>query len=79
MRITIQSGGCQGFLETFEVTDQVSDTDIIIQHKVVLDADSAQILCDSELHHVNATHHKGFQLQVPQAVSVCGCGKSFYI
>ncbi len=79
MIIHIQAGGCQGFLETFELTDHITDGDHIIQQHVVLDDVSMQLLANAELDHVQSLGHTGFQLRVPEAVSVCGCGKSFHI
>lgn len=77
LRVCIQSGGCNGFIKMFTWCDQIHTDDHILDHVVVVDDVSYQLLTNAELHYVNKLDHAGFQLMISDAQSECGCGKSF--
>jgi iron-sulfur cluster assembly accessory protein len=77
LRVSIQSGGCNGFIKQFTWCDQIHADDHILQDVVIVDDVSYHMLSEAELHYVTSLHAQGFQLVISDAQSECGCGKSF--
>ena len=79
MRIEIRAGGCSGFEKVFTLTDQVDHTDLIFEGIVVIDPDSYSLISDAVFSYKKDISGSQFVLEIPQAQSNCGCGKSFGI
>lgn len=76
MRVRVEAGGCSGFQHVFEIDTTKSESDLCDQ-QVVWDATSHEILQNATLDWRSDLSGSQFVLQVPEATSACGCGKSF--
>ena len=81
LRVAVRPGGCSGF--SYEMffdgefaTDdqQVTFADTV---KVVVDAQSAQLLDGATLDYKDGLEQSGFAITNPNATRSCGCGQSF--
>lgn len=79
MRISVQAGGCNGFEKLFSVEINKDDGDIVVDGQVVVDNCSYELIANSELDWVDDLSGSQFVLTIPEAVSNCGCGRSFAI
>jgi iron-sulfur cluster assembly accessory protein len=82
VRVSVEAGGCSGFLyglgfvESSDVTDQdlvekFDDIDVVIDKKSLLFLDGTTIDWIEDL------NQRGFKFNNPNAKKTCGCGKSF--
>lgn len=78
MRIEVKAGGCSGFERVFELS-QVQPLDVVIDNLVVVDPTSLDLLGDAVLNWSSTIGGNTFVLDIPDAHSNCGCGKSFSI
>jgi iron-sulfur cluster assembly protein len=77
LRISIQAGGCSGFSKVMNYTADIQADDTWVGTCVVLDPETAQILSQATLdHELNLSGDK-LVLQIPEASTQCGCGRSF--
>src|SRR5579875_1531915 len=79
LRIYVKLGGCTGFSYGMAL-DAEKDSDIkydIKGVKVVVDADSLELISGSEVDYVDDLTGQGFKINNPNATSMCGCGSSF--
>jgi iron-sulfur cluster insertion protein len=82
LRIAVNSGGCYGMQYSFDLVDEIKDTDMIFDHenaKVVMDDLSLNFLNGSTLDYVDDMMGSFFTINNPNATSSCGCGNSFSI
>jgi iron-sulfur cluster insertion protein len=82
LRITIEGGGCSGFQTLFKLDDQIEGDDLTFEKngiKVVTDETSLELIKDSEIDFVDDLMGSRFQVNNPNAESMCGCGTSFSI
>ena len=77
LRIQIDAGGCSGLEQKFLVCNHVMPDDVIIHSKVLLDPETARMLQAAELTWCSDLSGDKFVIQIPEATSTCGCGKSF--
>jgi iron-sulfur cluster assembly accessory protein len=77
LRITVSAGGCNGFQHEFDLCDQLHEDDTILNNSVVIDASSLEFLNNSTLFYRSSLGGSGFEIQIPEATSSCGCGKSW--
>ncbi len=80
LRVAVSPGGCSGFVYQMNFEKQPEKTDIVIEDKGVklfIDADSLNMLRDSEIDYVDSLNESGFKINNPNAKQSCGCGKSF--
>jgi iron-sulfur cluster assembly accessory protein len=77
MRIEVKAGGCNGFEKIFSTTDSAEPADSVFENQVVVDPLSLELLANSVLIYSDDLSGSQFDLQVPEAVSNCGCGRSF--
>lgn len=82
LRIRILGGGCSGYTTKIELDENVSEKD----HKfeingidVVVDNRSILYLDGSTVDFLEEINDRGFSVTNPNAVSTCGCGKSFSV
>jgi iron-sulfur cluster assembly accessory protein len=79
LRIYVEGGGCSG-LQYGMVFDDVRDNDFVYKYPtldIVVDDFSANYIKGSELDFSSELVGGGFKFNNPNAVSSCGCGKSF--
>ena len=82
MRVSVEGGGCSGFSYKFDLVDQGSDDDLVLEKgeaKVLIDSLSLVYMDGSEIDFIDNLMGQSFQIKNPNAVASCGCGTSFSI
>ena len=82
VRLAINSGGCQGFSKSWDVTNQQEDDDVVYEFtngKLLIDPVSIDIMQGSTIDYKTDLGGSYFIVDVPGATSTCGCGTSFSI
>lgn len=82
LRVGIKKVGCSGFAYTFDYADEVRNGDQAFEAhdaKVVVDADSLEVLDGSRLDFVKEGLKQMFKFENPNVDSTCGCGESFNV
>ena len=80
LRIAVQPGGCSGFMYQMNFEKAPEKRDVTVEMKEVklfIDADSLEMLQNSEIDYVEELNDSGFKINNPNAKKNCGCGKSF--
>ena len=77
-RISVQGGGCSGFIYKFSFDDKVNSDDTLF-HKAVIDKNSLKIIDGSVVDFKKELIGNSFTINNPQASSSCGCGLSFSV
>lgn len=82
LRISVDGGGCSGFMYKYDLVDKINDDDFIAEHngiKVIIDPLSQQFLDNSNIDFITELGARYFQINNPQASAKCGCGNSFSV
>ncbi|GAA5625187.1 iron-sulfur cluster insertion protein ErpA [Brucella sp. NBRC 12953] len=82
LRVSVEGGGCSGFSYKYDLVDDQSDDDIVIEKlgaKVLIDSISVPYMDGSEIDFVDDLMGQSFQIRNPNATASCGCGTSFAI
>jgi iron-sulfur cluster insertion protein len=84
LRITIDSGGCNGFQYSRKLDDNINQDDVIIYQEgkkiiAVTDKMSEEFLKNSEIDFIEDLGGSDFKISNPNASAKCGCGSSFSI
>ncbi|MGF6171766.1 iron-sulfur cluster insertion protein ErpA [Ensifer sp. 4252] len=82
MRVSVEGGGCSGFSYKFDLVDDASDDDLVLEKgsaKVLIDSLSLVYMGGSEIDFIDNLLGQSFQIKNPNAVASCGCGTSFSI
>lgn len=82
LRVGIKKVGCSGFAYTFDYADDVRAGDHAFEGhaaKIVVDAESLQVLDGSRLDFVKEGLKQMFKFDNPNIDSTCGCGESFNV
>jgi iron-sulfur cluster assembly protein len=80
LRITVQTGGCNGYKYLIGLDAEPRSDDAVIESagvKLFVDPDSKPLLTGLRVGFVDSLEGSGFTFDNPNAVSKCGCGKSF--
>ncbi|MBI4159373.1 iron-sulfur cluster assembly accessory protein [Candidatus Woesearchaeota archaeon] len=80
LKVRVVPGGCSGHSYDLAFVKSPSPKDqLIIQDgaKIIVDANSKQMLSGVELDFVDSLKESGFKFKNPNAKSTCGCGESF--
>jgi iron-sulfur cluster insertion protein len=80
LRVEVLAGGCNGFQYRFDLTEQVSGDDLVIERegaKVAVDSVSLDLLDGAELDYKDTLMGSYFAVANPNATASCGCGTSF--
>ena len=80
LRIGFKKVGCSGLAHNFDYSDVVRAGDHTFEShnaKVVVDADSLQVLDGSRIDFVKEGLKQMFKFDNPNVDSECGCGESF--
>ena len=80
LRVAVRPGGCSGYSYDMFFDSEVADDDIMRTFggvKVVVDAESAELLKGSTLEYRDGLQGAGFHVSNPNASRTCGCGSSF--
>jgi iron-sulfur cluster insertion protein len=84
LRISVSSGGCNGFQYIFDLDDKLGNEDIKLGEDsagiiAVTDEVSSQLLSGAELDFIRELGASYFKVKNPNASSNCGCGSSFNV
>lgn len=80
LRMAVRPGGCSGFSYEMYFDSQVDADDIVETYddvKVVVDAQSAEMVKGSTLDYKDGLMETGFSINNPNVSRTCGCGNSF--
>jgi iron-sulfur cluster assembly accessory protein len=80
VRLSITSGGCQGFNKNWEITQQQESDDQVWEFdsgKLVIDPVSLDIITGATIDYKTNLGGSYFTVDIPAATSTCGCGTSF--
>ena len=80
LRVAVKAGGCSGFNYDMFFDSEFADSDVVRDFdgvKVVVDAESAELLNGSTLDYSDSLQGAGFHITNPNATRTCGCGNSF--
>jgi iron-sulfur cluster insertion protein len=82
LRISVDGGGCSGFMYKYELTDKLMSDDKVIEHfkaHILIDPISQEFLNGSKLDYIQELGAEFFQISNPKAKYKCGCGNSFNV
>ncbi len=82
LRVSVDGGGCNGFMYNYEFVHKISPDDMIIEKddvKVIIDPISVDFLKDCTLDFIEELGSSFFKIQNPNAKAKCGCGNSFSV
>lgn len=80
LRIMVEAGGCAGYKYLIGLDSAPRIDDAVIETsgvKLFIDPDSQPVLAGMRVGFVESLEGSGFTFDNPNAVSKCGCGKSF--
>lgn len=83
LRVAVRPGGCSGYsYEMFFDGDVAADDEQALfgpdkSVKVIVDAQSSQLLVGATLDYKDGLDDSGFKITNPNASRTCGCGQSF--
>jgi iron-sulfur cluster assembly protein/iron-sulfur cluster insertion protein len=80
LRVAVKSGGCSGFQYDMFFDSEIAGDDLVSTFgtvRVVVDAQSAEMLTGASLDYSDGLNGAGFQITNPNASKTCGCGSSF--
>lgn len=80
LRVSVLSGGCNGYSYSFKFEDKKGPADIEIKNGdaiLLVDAISYELIKGSEIDFIETLEASQFIINNPNAVSSCGCGNSF--
>jgi iron-sulfur cluster assembly accessory protein len=82
LRLSVVSGGCNGFSYTFDIDNELKDNDLKIEIEdltIVIDNTSNSYVNGSTIDFVEELQASHFKVINPNATSSCSCGTSFSI
>jgi iron-sulfur cluster assembly accessory protein len=82
LRVGVDGGGCSGFQYTYNLTQDRSDDDLVLDQdgaKVVIDPVSLDFLRGCRIDFIDDLMGRMFKIHNPAATASCGCGTSFAI
>jgi iron-sulfur cluster assembly accessory protein len=80
LRVGVDGGGCSGFQYTFNITQDRSDEDLVLERDgatVVIDQISLDFLRGCRIDFIDDLMGRAFKIHNPAATASCGCGSSF--
>lgn len=82
VRLSITAGGCQGFNKVWDLDDGHDPDDLIIScgsGSLLIDRASLEIINGATVDYKRSLAGSMFIIEIPSAISQCGCGSSFSI
>ena len=82
LRISVDGGGCNGFMYKYEFVHEILGDDIVIKKNditVVVDTISAQFMEGCIVDFTEQLGSSFFEIKNPLATAKCGCGNSFSV
>lgn len=78
VRLSIESGGCQGFNKVWSLSADVNEDDVLLlDGGLVIDSVSIDLLDGATIDFKTDLSGSYWQVIIPSATSTCGCGTSF--
>jgi iron-sulfur cluster assembly protein len=80
LRIGVRNVGCSGFAYTYEIADELRETERVFEAhdaRLVVDAKSLAFIDGARLDFVTEGLKQAFKVENPNVDSTCGCGESF--
>ena len=77
VRLSVKGGGCAGFGYDWTFEDTPTDTDLIVDDKLLIDKINEMYILGMQLDYKNDIFGSNFVFKNPKAKSSCGCGTSF--
>jgi len=80
IRIMVKEGGCAGYKYVIGLDSEPRSDDAVIESsgvRLFIDPESQPVLAGMRVGFVESLEGSGFTFDNPNAVSKCGCGKSF--
>lgn len=80
VRLSIESGGCQGFSKVWSLTTDITAEDTVFgqpEFSLLIDNISLDLLDGAKIDYKVDLKGSYFSIEVPSASSTCGCGTSF--
>lgn len=82
LRISVDGGGCSGFMYQYTLIDTINEDDYITENngvKVAIDPLSQEFLDGCSVEFIEELGSNYFQITNPNATAKCGCGNSFAV
>ncbi len=82
LRISVDGGGCSGFLYKYEMVEKAEEDDLIFNKNngtIVIDKISFEYMKGSQVDFIEELGSSYFSIKNPKATAKCGCGNSFSI
>jgi len=82
MRVSVEGGGCSGFQYRFDLVQDQTPDDIVVERdgaRVVVDPVSLGFVRGAEIDFVDELIGAQFKINNPNVTASCGCGTSFSI
>lgn len=82
LRLGVKKSGCSGFAYTFDIAQEVLETDTVFENlgaKLLVDAESLPHLEGTELDYAKEGLGYVFKFNNPNIKNQCGCGESFSV
>ena len=80
LRLTVVTGGCSGYQYQMGLVENAEPADLSCESRglaVFIDQSSAALIFGTTIDFIDSLDGAGFAFNNPQAMSTCGCGKSF--
>ncbi len=80
LRLAVTTGGCSGYNYGLYFEESANPEDKIFSvdgFDVFVDPQSYPVIAGTEIDFVDGLQGSGFKINNPNAMSMCGCGKSF--
>lgn len=82
LRIRVKPNGCSGYSYALDFAEEIEEQDSVFEDrgvKLLVDADSLEILDGTEVDFVKEGLNQFFRFNNPRAKDECGCGESFSV
>ena len=82
LRLGVKKSGCSGFAYSFEIAQNVLETDRVFENfgvKMLVDEQNLQYLDGTQLDYVKEGFAHVFKFNNPNVKNECGCGESFAV
>lgn len=83
VRFLIESGGCQGFNQVWKLDTVINNDDQSFKFEndgwLVIDLASLDLIGNATIDYKTNFNGAYFTVDIPEAVSKCGCGTSFSV
>lgn len=82
VRLAAHDGGCSGYEYALDLVSEPAPEDRVFEQdkvRIFIDPQSDRLLDGVEIDFVESLTQSGFTFSNPNAISTCGCGKSFSV